>query len=86
MNNEQINSPIKTKNIEAIYPLSSMQQGILFHSIYAPKSGVYFEQFTLNLKGNVNAAAFESAWQKIVDRHSSLRTLFVWKNRKTPHK
>ena len=32
------------KNIEAIYPLSPMQQGILFHALYAPKSGVYFEQ------------------------------------------
>ena len=82
MSNGQIKSPSKTKNIESIYPLSSMQQGILFHSLYAPESGVYFSQMTLNLKGNV--AAFESAWKKIVNRHSVLRTLFVWKNRPTP--
>ena len=74
----------KTKNIESIYPLSPMQQGMLFHSLYAPDSGVYFGQMTLNLQGNVNIAAFEAAWQKVVDRHSVLRTFFVWENRQTP--
>ncbi|MEH2290127.1 non-ribosomal peptide synthetase [Nostoc sp.] len=84
MSNGQIKSPSKTKNIELIYPLSSMQQGILFHSLYAPESGVYFNQTTLSFKGNITTAAFELAWQKVVDRHSILRTSFVWKNRSTP--
>ncbi|MEH2238171.1 amino acid adenylation domain-containing protein, partial [Nostoc sp.] len=70
--------------IESVYPLSSMQQGILFHSLYAPESGVYFEQITLSLKGNLNVIAFESAWQKIVDRYSILRTFFIWENRPFP--
>ena len=84
MRNKQIKSPSKTQNIESIYPLSPMQQGMLFHSLYAPDSGVYFEQMTLNLPGNVNVAAFEAAWQKVVDRHSVLRTFFIWSNRQTP--
>ena len=25
------------RNIEAVYPLSPMQQGMLFHSLYAPE-------------------------------------------------
>ena len=70
--------------IKSVYPLSPMQQGMLFHSIYAPNSGVYFEQITLNLKGNINIFAFESAWQKIVNRYSILRTFFIWENRPTP--
>ena len=82
MSNGQIKSPSKTKNIESIYPLSSMQQGILFHNLYAPESGVYFLQKILSLKGNI--ATLKSAWQKVVDRHSVLRTFFVWKNRPTP--
>ncbi|NEQ64891.1 MAG: amino acid adenylation domain-containing protein [Symploca sp. SIO2D2] len=81
---DELLAPIKTQNISSIYPLSPMQQGMLFHSLYAPESGVYFEQMTLSLKGNVNVAAFESAWQKVVDRYSILRTFFVWKNRPTP--
>ncbi|MEH2169732.1 MAG: amino acid adenylation domain-containing protein [Nostoc sp.] len=84
MSNIQIKTPSKTKNIESIYPLSSMQQGVLFHSLYAPESGVYFNQTTLSLKGNVSTTAFESAWQKVVEKHSILRTLFVWQNRQTP--
>ena len=67
------------RNIEAIYPLSPMQQGILFHSIYAPETGVYFEQMTCTLEGELHVPAFEKAWQKIVDRHPILRTTFVWK-------
>ncbi len=57
---------------------------MLFHSLYAPESGVYFVQSTLNLKGYVNVAAWELAWQKVIERHSILRTLFVWENRSTP--
>ena len=29
-------------NVADIYELSPMQQGMLFHTIYAPNSGVYF--------------------------------------------
>ncbi len=72
------------KNISAIYPLSPMQQGMLFHSLYAPESGVYIEQMSMDLTGDINIAAFEAAWQKVVDRYSILRTFFVWKNRENP--
>ncbi|WP_407882729.1 condensation domain-containing protein, partial [Scytonema sp. NUACC26] len=81
---DELLAAIKAKNLEAIYPLSPMQQGMLFHSFYAPESGVYVEQMTLKLKGDVNVAAFQSAWQKVVDRYSILRTLFIWENRPTP--
>ena len=84
MINEQVKSPIASKNIEAMYPLSPMQQGMMFHSLYAPDSDVYVEQITLKLKGDVNVCAFKSAWQKVVDRYSILRTSFVWENRPTP--
>ncbi|MBD2281548.1 non-ribosomal peptide synthetase, partial [Aphanizomenon flos-aquae] len=70
--------------IESIYPLSPMQQGMLFHSFYAPESGVYFQQMTLKLQGNIDVKAFALAWQKVVDRYSILRTFFDWENRQTP--
>ncbi|MFK0730557.1 MAG: condensation domain-containing protein, partial [Gloeotrichia echinulata HAB0833] len=77
-------TPVKNKKIESIYPLSPMQQGMLFHSLSAPASGVYFQQMTLSLQGDVNVAAFASAWQKVIDRYSILRTFFVWENHLTP--
>jgi hypothetical protein len=37
------------RNIESIYPLSPMQQGMLFHTLQAPDSGVYCEQTNYSL-------------------------------------
>ncbi len=74
----------KSKNIEAIYPLSPMQQGMLFHTLYSPDSEVYFEQLSCTLRGDLNVSAFEQAWKQVVARHPVLRTLFVWENRKKP--
>jgi amino acid adenylation domain-containing protein len=75
---------IKNKNIEDFYPLSPLQQGILFHSLADSESGVYFEQSSLNLKGTLNVKAFHLAWQKVIKRHSVLRTSFVWEDLKEP--
>ena len=65
-------------NVEDIYPLSPMQEGMLFHSLYDPQSEVYFEQITFTLHGNLNVAAFQQAWQQVIARHPILRTLFLW--------
>ncbi|MBE9228019.1 non-ribosomal peptide synthase/polyketide synthase [Phormidium sp. LEGE 05292] len=72
------------QNLEDIYPLSPMQQGMLFESLYAPDSGVYFEQVICNLTGNLNVKAFEKAWQQLVAQHSILRTGFVWEQLTQP--
>ena len=67
------------KNIESIYPLSPMQQGMLFHSLYDRDSGVYVEQLAATLEGPLDVEAFRRAWQRVMDRHGVLRTSFVWK-------
>ncbi|MFL5383052.1 MAG: amino acid adenylation domain-containing protein [Longimicrobiaceae bacterium] len=66
------------KNIEDLYPLSPLQQGMLFHTLYSPGSGAYLEQMTLTLVGPVHAEAFRRAWQRVIDRHPVLRSGFVW--------
>jgi amino acid adenylation domain-containing protein/non-ribosomal peptide synthase protein (TIGR01720 family) len=75
---------MNAKNIEDIYPLSPMQQGILFHSIYSAESGLYILQESYELHGNLDVAAFEQAWQQVITRHSILRTAFVWENVEQP--
>ncbi|MBW4673831.1 MAG: amino acid adenylation domain-containing protein [Desmonostoc geniculatum HA4340-LM1] len=72
------------RNIEDFYPLSPMQQGILFHTLYAPESAVYCEVFSCNIEGELNIPAFKQAWQQLVERHPILRTSFVWKGLKEP--
>src|SRR5438105_4390548 len=71
-------------NIEAVYPLSPMQQGLLFHTVYAPDSGVYVGQMSCRLEGDLDVAAFERAWQGLLPRHPALRTAFVWKRVEEP--
>lgn len=75
---------MKADNIQDIYELSPLQQGILFHSLYAPESAVYFVQLCYSLKGNFNVVAFEQAWQELVNCHSVLRTAFYWENLEKP--
>ncbi|NEU77735.1 non-ribosomal peptide synthetase [Nostoc sp. UIC 10630] len=75
---------MKADNIQDIYELSPLQQGILFHSLYAPESAVYFVQLCYSLKGNFNVVAFEQAWQEVVNRHTVLRTAFYWENLEKP--
>ncbi|MBD0265040.1 MAG: condensation protein, partial [Tolypothrix sp. Co-bin9] len=72
------------KNIEAIYPLSPTQQGMLFETLFAPNSGIHLEQSTFTLQGEVNVLACEQAWHNIIARHSVLRTGFVWKEQEQP--
>ncbi|MGH8566235.1 MAG: condensation domain-containing protein, partial [Gammaproteobacteria bacterium] len=72
------------KNIEDTYPLSPLQEGMLFHTLYAPESEVYFEQFSGVLGGKLQAGGFKWAWQQVVNRHPILRTAFVWKNLEKP--
>src|SRR5262245_21153600 len=70
--------------IEDIYELSPLQQGMLFHTLYAPESHMYFEQFSFTLHAAIDVAAFEHAWQQVVDRHPILRTSFVWEGLEKP--
>ena len=72
------------KNVEDIYPLSPMQQGMLFHTLYAAEGGVYVVQRAFTLRGNVDVDAFVKAFQDVTDRHPILRTAFVWERREQP--
>ncbi len=63
---------------EAQYPLSPMQEGMLFHALYAPESDIYFGQAHWSLYGPLDVGVFHSAWQSVVDRHPILRTSFDW--------
>jgi amino acid adenylation domain-containing protein len=71
-------------NLEDIYQLSPLQQGMLFHTLYAPGSGVYVEQMSCMLRGDLDRAAFQRAWQLGSDQHPVLRTAFYWEGLEAP--
>jgi polyketide synthase PksJ len=72
------------KGIEEIYPLSPMQQGMLFHTLLEPDSGAYVVQMAYEIHGVIDPATFEQAWQTLMQRHSILRSAFVWQNLEQP--
>src|SRR5690349_8936051 len=74
----------KKKQIEAFYPLSPMQQGMLFHTLYDTDSRMYVEQTVFTLSGDLDVSAFKRAWEQVVDRHPTLRTIFMWEGLKAP--
>src|SRR6185369_3595205 len=74
---------MSTANIEDAYPLSPMQEGMLFHSLYDSEVGLYVPQVVCVLQ-NLNVTAFEGSWQRLIDHHPVLRAAFAWKNLDKP--
>jgi amino acid adenylation domain-containing protein/non-ribosomal peptide synthase protein (TIGR01720 family) len=66
------------RGVEDVYPLTPMQEGMLFHSLLAPGGGAYVGQFMYDLKGPLDTTAFGRAWSAVVQRHPVLRTGFQW--------
>ncbi|GHH04426.1 non-ribosomal peptide synthetase/type I polyketide synthase [Comamonas sp. JC664] len=65
-------------DVEDVYPLTSLQQGMLFHVALAPAgSGVFHEQLAWTSRGKADVAALRKAWAEVVSRHAVLRTSFV---------
>src|SRR5215218_2150384 len=61
-----VNLAMKKENIENIYRLSPIQQGMLFHTLYAPGEGVYFEQFNLVFGERFDPLVFERLWKELI--------------------
>ncbi len=71
-------------DIEDIYELSPMQQGILFHTLYDRESSVYFGQLSCTFHTDLDVTAFKNAWQVVTDRHAVLRSSFYWVDLRKP--
>ena len=71
--------------VERIYPLRPLQQGMLFHELTAA-GGVspYFRQVSFSLCGAVDATACEAAWNRLLERHALLRSVFDYERTAQP--
>ncbi|MGP9654761.1 non-ribosomal peptide synthase/polyketide synthase [Halomonas sp. AOP35-4E-18] len=65
-------------NVEDIYPLAPMQQGLLLHTLLNPGAGMYMMQDRYRFASPIDVNAFEKAWQRVGERYEVLRTGFVW--------
>jgi amino acid adenylation domain-containing protein/non-ribosomal peptide synthase protein (TIGR01720 family) len=66
------------KNVADVYPLTPLQNGMLFHSLMAPESGVYVNQITCTLAADLDARLFRQTWERLIEHHGALRTAFLW--------
>jgi amino acid adenylation domain-containing protein len=71
------------ENVQDVYPLSPVQEGMLFHSLLTPEAPPYQEQVAYTLEGQVDSGDLERAWHHLIDRHPILRTVF-YTGRKQP--
>ncbi|HZI15395.1 MAG TPA: condensation domain-containing protein, partial [Myxococcus sp.] len=70
---------------EDLYPLSPMQQGILFHALLEPSSTAYFVQSSMALhSASLDVDAFHAAWKALLSHHPILRTSFLWEGLEEP--
>ncbi|MBO0991337.1 amino acid adenylation domain-containing protein, partial [Delftia sp. SD018] len=69
--------PFAQEDVEDVYPLTPTQEGMFFHAMEAPGTGLYVNQLGVDLSG-VDAERLARAWSAMVQRHAMLRTAFVW--------
>jgi len=68
--------PLDLRTIDDIYPLSPMQHGILFHSLFAPEQSTYVNQLVATLN-EPDVERLRAAFEGAVPRHDILRTGFT---------
>jgi amino acid adenylation domain-containing protein len=69
---------LEKENVQDMYPLSPVQEGMLFHYLNHPGSKLYCEQLVLDLDGHVDSVFFRKAWQLVAESNEMLRTVFRW--------
>ena len=73
-----------TGNIQDIYPLAPLQEGILFHHHLQSIGDAYLGYSLFTIDSFARCEAFLAAFQSVVDRHDILRTAIVWKTLSEP--
>jgi amino acid adenylation domain-containing protein len=66
------------------YPLSPLQEGMLFHTLASIGSGVDIEQIIGSIHEQLDVEAFQRAWVRVVQRHAVLRSQIEWKEISEP--
>ncbi|NOU44484.1 MAG: amino acid adenylation domain-containing protein, partial [Methyloglobulus sp.] len=65
-------------NIQDIYPLAPLQEGIFFHHLLNRENDTYIKRSVLGFDSRNRLDSFLNALQTVINRHDILRTAFHW--------
>ncbi|MBN2535370.1 MAG: amino acid adenylation domain-containing protein [Spirochaetales bacterium] len=71
-------------SIDALYHLTPMQEGILFHYLVGKKTGAYNMQLVLEIEGTIDAEIVKKSYLRMLEDHEALRIMIVHENIKRP--
>ncbi|KAG0220637.1 hypothetical protein BGX31_010763, partial [Mortierella sp. GBA43] len=77
-------TPGGVANIQDIYSLLPLQDGILFHHLLTTEGDPYLLSAQMAFDNRPLLDRYLQAFQQVVDRHDILRTAFIWKNISMP--
>lgn len=75
---------IKKEDLKELYPLTRMQEGMLFHALRDPASPAYTEQVVWRVSGKLDVSQYQRAWDEIHARYEALRSVFTHEKTKQP--
>ncbi|MEQ1726668.1 MAG: amino acid adenylation domain-containing protein, partial [Sphingopyxis sp.] len=76
--------PLGTTNIQDIYPLAPLQEGILFHHQLETQGDAYLARSVLSFESRNHLESFLNAFQHVINRHDILRSAMFWKGLPQP--
>ncbi|MBJ7312354.1 amino acid adenylation domain-containing protein, partial [Rugamonas sp. CCM 8940] len=71
-------------NIQDIYPLVPLQEGILFHYLLESEGDPYLSRSVLSFDTRARLDSFLLALQQVIDRHDILRSAVFWEGLPQP--
>ncbi|RYF19891.1 MAG: non-ribosomal peptide synthetase, partial [Comamonadaceae bacterium] len=71
-------------NVQDIYPLVPLQEGILFHYVMSRGRDAYLTEVQLRFDSRARIDGFLAALQQVIERHDILRTAVLWEGLPQP--
>jgi len=71
-------------NVQDIYPLAPLQEGILFHHLMAQEGDPYLLPNVYDFEDPASVERFVQTVQAVIDRHDILRTAVLWQGLAQP--